>query len=500
MVILMISMRNFAKILIANQLIIVGVCSEIHGNIREETIDFFHRISERDKYLDLEYITPPKNLPYATPETALQFISNIKYGGKRHKYFKFSITTEDFSARFLLTANVVEDQYLKKLNYICTNVVSKCSNSYRNIVTPLIENTGGKTGGFDIPNEKVKNFATNVLRILKRTTSTKKLCGEIDEKNAAIETSAIILTSERLRSEKSLSNAYIELYKLKHDPTKRHLEDLFLDKKHTSLVFVNSADSIRDLKIHGKEFSLVKLFIEMVQYIKIDRPDKIQKKTLRKMLEVFYRNKLTKLWRIHQLEDVNSIYKDITESIFYRSNFYYPIKKILSLWNSEVISEKSEALIRKNYLTRIGYFESAEGIEINEILGCILEGRRDIIEMFFDDEGLPPESRFIVANLISDWNIVFDEACKMVNPSHTPPLQNVEILEIFDHVLDDIINAEVKLDSEFCSNLRNRIYSIAEKGIKKAQSKFRHPRRNWERDINDLRYPALRKIERLSTQ
>jgi len=81
---------------------------------------------------------------------------------------------------------------------------------------------------------EIKKFAGNVIAILERDEEGIVLFQkEHDIVKPALEIGALVLTSERLRSEKSLLLAYIEFLKLEYDPSQQRLKKMFLEEQPT---------------------------------------------------------------------------------------------------------------------------------------------------------------------------------------------------------------------------------------------------------------------------
>lgn len=187
--------------------------------------------------------------------------------------------------------------------------------------------------------EKIQKFAINVLRIMK--LSPKGILPvnlwnmDIDRVMTfeSFEIAGMILSTERLRSKKSLLLSYIEFYKLKHITDHKKslsmLLDMF-DKDGPILRFPASPGGIENIqKTHP--FYIYKRFLDMIKYS--SEYTVIQqcknKYTQRKLMDKFFYGKLEKIRAV--LENRPPKYKSEFKSAardYMLSSNTSPIKKI----------------------------------------------------------------------------------------------------------------------------------------------------------------------------
>ncbi len=188
---------------------------------------------------------------------------DFSYGGYKHDMFMEQRREGDYNSDSFLFQNCVtfgENQPIDKRSYLKPYLSRK-------------DKTGILEKFIKYP-EKIQSFAINVLRIMK--LSSKGIL-PIDKWNfnidrvltfEAFEVAGMILSTERLRSKKSLLLACIEFYKLKHtegqEGSLSMLLDMF-DKDGPILRFPASPGGIKEIQKTHPNY-IYKRFLNMIKY------------------------------------------------------------------------------------------------------------------------------------------------------------------------------------------------------------------------------------------
>ncbi len=220
---------------------------------------------------------------------------NFSYGGLRHDMF---IQQPERSREYST------DKFLFQNSYHFDENQTSYTTGY---VKPYLskKNKDGILAKFINHPEKIREFAKNVLRIMKLSPKgilpVDLFIFDINRILAfeSFEIAGMILSTERLRSKKSLLLSYIEFYKLKH--TKNHQDSLSMlldmfDKDGPTLRFPASPGGIEDIqKTHY--YYVYKRFLDMLKYspeysvIQQCKNRDIQ----RKLMDEFFHGKLEKI-------------------------------------------------------------------------------------------------------------------------------------------------------------------------------------------------------------
>lgn len=189
---------------------------------------------------------------------------------------------------------LVNNPYCKKISrynykYLCKNTTFLFINEYNECkrYEEIISFFQGK----NIP--YIKHFAINVLRILKLSTNPLVTINS-DFFKMTIEVASMILTTERLRSEKSLLISYIEFYKLKHTNDPYNTLRYMFNRSGSSLIFSQKggAQSI----IHADPNVIYSKFINMLIFSPVFNIFNSFPYSMQMILKnEFYRGKLEKL-------------------------------------------------------------------------------------------------------------------------------------------------------------------------------------------------------------
>lgn len=197
------------------------------------------------------------------------------------------------------------DNFLFEIN---TNFTGRQASYVPSGVTPYLskKNKDGILEEFIKYPEGIQEFATNVLRLMKLSPQKDILPidREITERDETVtfksfEIAGMILSTERLRSKKSLLLSYIEFYKLKH--IKNHEDSLSMlldmfDKDGPTLRFPASPRGVK--YIHTtRPYYIYKRFLDMLQY----SPERLtiqqckDKNIRKKLMDEFFHGKLEKI-------------------------------------------------------------------------------------------------------------------------------------------------------------------------------------------------------------
>lgn len=146
----------------------------------------------------------------------------------------------------------------------------------------------------------IKNFASNVLRIIKGKP------GIYNEQTCEI--AALILTSEYFRGRQVLSIAYTEFYKLKHNPTLDNLAKMFKGDE-CSLIFPKPGGAKAIMQTRA--FTLIGSFESMFDTVLRDTSNKIS--LIYSKLSQNDQNRLKENFFKEKLEKLRYIYGEINE-------------------------------------------------------------------------------------------------------------------------------------------------------------------------------------------
>lgn len=220
---------------------------------------------------------------------------DFSYGGLRHDMFieQPERSREYSTDKFLFQNNVNFDE--KRDSYTPGYVKPYLSK----------KNKDGILAKFINHPEKIQEFARNVLRIMKLSQKGISPINlwEKDINRAlmfeSFEIAGMILSTERLRSKKSLLLSYIEFYKLKY--TKNHKDSLSMlldmfDKDGPTLRFPASPGGVEFIqKTHP--YYIYKRFLDMLKYSpKYSVIQRCKNKDIqRKLMDEFFRGKLEKI-------------------------------------------------------------------------------------------------------------------------------------------------------------------------------------------------------------
>ena len=219
----------------------------------------------------------------------------FSYGGFRHDMFieqpekSREYSTDKFLFQNCITFNDEQDlDYVTNTSYLKPYLSKKDKNG---ILAKFIKYP-----------EKIKDFAVNVLRIMK--LSPKDIL-PIDAWNMdinriltfeAFEIAGMILSTERLRSKKSLLLSCIEFYKLKHIPDSLSMLLNMFDKDEPIMKFPASPGGIEYIQ-NTHYYYIYKRFLDMIIYSP-EYPiiQQCKKKDIKqRLMDEFYRGKLEKI-------------------------------------------------------------------------------------------------------------------------------------------------------------------------------------------------------------
>jgi len=283
----------------------------------QEAFDYFKKISECENYPTLKWddnnvdINRLSKIDLGKFDQRRKFVEmfennngenvnisirvDFSYGGIRHDMFieqpekGYKYNTDKFL--FKNNINFGEEQPSNDPSYLKPYLSRKDKNG---ILAKFIKYP-----------EKIQKFAINVLRIMK--LSPKGILPvnlwnmDIDRVMLfeSFEIAGMILSSERLRSKKSLLLSYIEFYKLKHitDPKKSFsmLLDMF-DRDGPILKFPASPGGKENIQ-NTHPFYIYKRFLDMIKYspeFMIVKQCK-NKYTQRQLMDKFFHGKLEKI-------------------------------------------------------------------------------------------------------------------------------------------------------------------------------------------------------------
>ena len=248
----------------------------------------FGKFDQRQKFIDMFENYDEKGI-------SICIRVDFSYGGLRHDMFiqQPERSREYSTDKFLFQNNVNFDE--KRDSYTSGYVKPYLSK----------KNKDGILSKFINHPEEIQKFAINVLRIMKLSPkgilSINSWVTEIDKAMTfeSFEIAGMILSTERLRSKKSLLLSYIEFYKLKHtidhNDSLSMLLDMF-DKDGPTLRFPASPGGIEDIqKTHY--YYVYKRFLDMLKYspeysvIQQCKNRDIQ----RKLMDEFFHGKLEKI-------------------------------------------------------------------------------------------------------------------------------------------------------------------------------------------------------------
>ena len=160
-----------------------------------------------------------------------------------------------------------------------------------------------------VESDDIKNLAINILKILKCKEENDLIdSNQFSSQNLyrnTLEIAAIIITCEYFRGKQSLSIAYTEFYKLKHNPTVENL-NLMFKRESASLIFPSEGGS-KQIMETGKEV-LIASFESMLSVKINDHPSKglfayynnFPEAIQKYLQKVFFISKLQKLRYIYQ--------------------------------------------------------------------------------------------------------------------------------------------------------------------------------------------------------
>jgi len=339
-----------------------GVDSLINGYKFSEAHNFFKRVCESEVYPTLIWDDDEVDLhrlwkiDFGKFDQRQKFINmfenydrkginisihvDFSYGGFRHDMFiEQSMRGHKYSTDNFLFQNCVTFNDEPNSDYV----------SYMNYIKPYLsrKEKNGILAKFIKYPEKIQNFAVNVSRIMKLSPK-----GIIPINNwnmdidriltfEAFEIAGMILSTERLRSKKSLLLSCIEFYKLKHTSDEDKLSmllDMF-DKDGPILKFPASPGGIEYIQ-NTHYYFIYRRFLDMIKYSP-DYPIIQQcknKDTQQKLMDEFFRGKLEKIRAV--LENRQPKFK---------SGFKAAVKEIKTnslTYNSSSSNAKSDTVLQ----------------------------------------------------------------------------------------------------------------------------------------------------------
>jgi hypothetical protein len=250
----------------------------------------FGKFDQRKKFIDM--------FENCDENSVSNFINiNFNYGGQQHNmHIKQS---ERWHGEY------DTDNFLFEIN---TNFAGKQASCIPSGVKPYLSkrNKDGILENFIKHPEGIQKFAINVLRLMKLSPQKDILPidREITEQDETVtfksfEIAGMILSTERLRSKKSLLLSYIEFYKLKHttdcEKSSSMLFDMF-DKDRPTLRFPTSPGGVEDIQT-THPYYIYKRFLDMLQYSpKYSTIRQCEDKNVRqKLMDEFFYGKLEKI-------------------------------------------------------------------------------------------------------------------------------------------------------------------------------------------------------------
>jgi len=220
----------------------------------------FGDFDQRKKFIDMFENYDGKGL-------SVSIRVDFSYGGLRHDMFiEQPEKSREYSTDKFLFQNCVTFGEEQPLDYV----------SYTDYVKPYLSkrDKSGILAKFIKYPEKIQKFAVNVSRIMK--LSPKGIL-PIDVGNFGVdrvltlesfEIAGMILSTERLRSKKSLLLSCIEFYKLKHTANQEGSLSMLLamfDKDKSILRFPTSPGGVEDIQI-THPYYIYKRFLNMIKY------------------------------------------------------------------------------------------------------------------------------------------------------------------------------------------------------------------------------------------
>lgn len=164
-----------------------------------------------------------------------------------------------------------------------------------------------------LPSEDIRNLASIVLKVLK---CKKEISFDgVSKIEKILEIAGLIITSEYFRGRQSLAIAYTELYKLKHNPTRKNLERLFI--KDCTLIFpqIGGSKAIMQAKYNV----LIGSFESMLDTNETNSIyQKLSKNNQEIVKQEFFKGKLEKLRYIYGETNgyAKSIFKSYTKILY----------------------------------------------------------------------------------------------------------------------------------------------------------------------------------------
>lgn len=259
--------------------------------VSDKVIKFCSIISSRDIICNDGDIKDTSQI--FTPSESLQFSTDLKIMGITYQY-----TDSSTNLRFQIPYNVNGIPHKSPL-------FSYKKNPGNNTLNYFLESgcTYSKIlyGYEKWKKNTIKNFATNVLLIINGQATEKDLSRRA--RQPSMNVAALILTSERLRSEKSLLISYIEFFKLQHDPRAQRIKQMFFGENPT-LGFPGKGGQDRIWKMTHSD--LERSFLDMSAVCLPEKP------------EEFFNNRLWDLWRLHEIHRDFSRILDLWSTSTYR--------------------------------------------------------------------------------------------------------------------------------------------------------------------------------------
>lgn len=239
------------------------------------------------------------------------------------------------------------------------------------------KNKDGVLSNFINHPENIQSFATNVLRILK--LSPKGILPvnllEFDLNRVmtfeSFEIAGMILSTERLRSKKSLLLSYIEFYKLKHITNHKDslsmLLDMF-DKDEPTLRFPASPGGIEYIR-KTNYYYIYKRFLDMIKYspeypiIKQCKNKNIQ----HQLMNEFFRGKLEKIQAVleNRHPRFKSKFKSSVQSYLKNIKRENPSDKAINSNWDDLNSKPKNQQLGFSYNSRV-HNTSSDSTQLNE--------------------------------------------------------------------------------------------------------------------------------------
>ena len=286
--------------------------SRIPHDIESKFINFCQIIQQRDIIYEFNKQEAVQGKVF-TPKESFQLSRHIKSGGT-YRY-------DDKSIDLVFQIPYSIEKIAGSPTLLCRYEKGKGNNTLNFFLKGLGRYCGIIEGYDNWKKSEIREFANNILAILERDSIVLHQKSH-DIVTPALQIGALVFTSERLRSEKSLLLAYIEFLKLKGNPSPERLKKMFLGER-PSLRFPKGQDCVFFASIP----ELLSEFSDLYTVYKTEKPGE------------FFDDVIWKLWKLHE------VHWDFAQVLDGFASF--PINPYVSYMIVPLINSSPKSLYRK---------------------------------------------------------------------------------------------------------------------------------------------------------